>query len=299
MARRKTRVRSPAKNWAAPEDNTLEFLRATTVLLNPGQMQFDIGIEYAFTQNEFPILLTDGMGGIVGVDNVEFQSRELAVPMEIRYGVLKRLQVFVQVPVGWSNTQVTVDNFNAFDNDGGLGDVGFGATMQLRDAVRDCPYLIGTLSAIAPTGGDPFTGIGLFAPSAPTLGNGFWSIAGNLTWVQTRYDPVIVYYGLGVRQQFAHEYVGIDFQPGTEYDYTLGTGFAVNERVTLSAQFFGAYINELKADGRRLVGTNQEPMSLRFAATLAKPCNRIVEPFVTFGLTEDAVAANFGITWTY
>jgi hypothetical protein len=84
-----------------------------------------------------------------------------------------------------------------------------------------------------------------------------------------------------------------------QYNYTLGTGFAVNERVTLSAQFFGAYINELKADGVRLVGTNQEPMNLRFAATLAKPCNRIVEPFITFGLTPDAVNANFGVTWTY
>ena len=283
----------------APEDNTLEFLRAQTVLLNPGKMQFDVGLEYTLTENNFPILLTDGMGTIVGVDDIEFQGRELAVPMEIRYGLLKRVQVFLQVPVGWSNTQVTVDDFNAFDNDGGLGDVGFGATVQLQDAVKDCPYLIGTLSAITPTGGDPFTGIGLFSPSAPSLGSGFWSLAGNLLWVQTRYDPVILFYGFGSRFQFAHEYVGINFQPGVEYNYTLGTGFAVNERVTLSAQFFGAYINELKADGTRLVGTNQEPMNLRFAATLAKPCNRIVEPFVMFGLTDDSISTNFGITWTY
>ena len=287
------------KLGSAPEDNTLEFLRASTVLLNPGSMQFDVGLQYVFTQNEFPILLTDGMGTIVGVDNVEFNSRELAVPMEIRYGLLQRVQVFLQTAVGWSNTQVTVDDFNAFDNDGGLGDVGFGATIQLQDAEKDRPYLIGSVAAIAPTGGDPFTGIGLFSPSAPSLGNGFWAIGGNLQWVQVRYDPVIVYYGFGARYQFAHEYVGIDFEPGMEYNYTLGTGFAVNERVTLSAQFFGAYINELKADGVRLVGTNQEPMNLRFAATLAKPCNRIVEPFITFGLTPDAVNANFGITWTY
>jgi len=287
------------KLGTAPEDNTLEFLRASTVLLNPGSMQFDIGVQYVFTQNEFPLLLTDGMANVVGVDNVEFDSRELFVPLEIRYGLLRRVQVFLQTAVGWSNTQVSVDNFNAYDNDGGLGDVAFGATIQLQDAVRDRPYLIGSVSAIAPTGGDPFTGVGLFSPSAPALGNGFWAVGGNLQWVQVRYDPVIVYYGFGARYQFAHRYVGINFEPGMEYNYTLGTGFAVNERVTLSAQFFGAYFNELKANGVRLVGTNQEPMNLRFAATLAKPCNRIVEPFITFGLTPDAVNANFGITWTY
>jgi hypothetical protein len=287
------------KLGTAPEDNTLEFLRASTVLLNPGKMQFDIGLQYVYTQNEFPLLLTDGMGTVVGVDNVEFNSRELAVPMEIRYGLLKRVQVFLQTSVGWSNTQVSVDDFNAFDNDGGIGDVGFGATIQLHDAERDRPYLIGSIAATAPAGGDPFTGIGLFSPSAPSLGSGFWAVGGNLQWVQVRYDPVIVYYGFGARYQFAHRYIGIDFEPGMQYNYTLGAGFAVNERVTLSTQFFGAYVNELKANGARLVGTNQEPMNLRFAATLAKPCNRIVEPFITFGLTPDAVNANFGVTWTY
>ncbi|MEX2091721.1 MAG: hypothetical protein WD971_03540 [Pirellulales bacterium] len=283
----------------APEDNTLEFLRTQTVLLEPGKSQFDIGIQYTLSENDFPILLTDGMGNVVGVDNVEFKGRELAVPMELRYGLLRRVQAFVQVPVGWSNVQAAINDYDEFENDGGLGDVGFGLTIQLRDGYKDCPYLIGTLAGLAPTGGDPFGVFGQISPNAPSLGNGFWAISGNLLWVQTRYDPVVVFYGFGARYQFAHEYIGIDFQPGTEYNYTLGTGFAVNERVTFSAQFFGSYIEELKANGERVEGTIQEPMNLRLAATLAKPCNRIVEPFVAFGLTDDAISANFGITWTY
>ena len=50
----------------------------------PGKHQFDIGLEYTLTENDFPILLTDGRATIVGVDNVEFKGRELAVPMELR-----------------------------------------------------------------------------------------------------------------------------------------------------------------------------------------------------------------------
>jgi hypothetical protein len=283
----------------APEDNTLEFLRTSTVLLEPGKSQFDIGLEYTLTENNFPILLTDGMGTVVGVDDVEIKGRELAVPMELRYGLLRRVQAFVQVPVGWSNVQAAINNFDEFANDGGVGDVGFGLTMQLRDADKDRPYLIGTLAGLAPTGGDPFLTSASISPNSPSLGSGFWAISGNLLWVQTRYDPVVVFYGLGARYQFAREYIGIEFAPGTEYNYTLGTGFSVNERVTLSAQFFGSYIEELKANGERVEGTIQEPMNLRLAATLAKPCNRIVEPFVTFGLTDDSISSNFGITWTY
>lgn len=283
----------------APQDTSLDFLRTQTVLLEPGKSQFDIGIEYVLTENDFPILLTDGGGNVVGVDNVEFKGRELTVPMELRYGLLRRLQGFIQVPVGWANVQAAINNFDEFDNDGGVGDIGFGLTAQLRDAYKDCPYIIGTLAGLAPTGGDPFGVFGAISPNAPSLGNGFWAISGNLLWVQTRYDPVVLFYGFGARYQFEHEYIGIEFQPGTEFNYTLGTGFAVNERVTLSTQFFGAYIEELKADGERVEGTIQEPMTIRMAATLAKPCNRIVEPFVAFGLTDDSISSNFGITWTY
>lgn len=283
----------------APEDTSLDFLRTQTVLLQPGKHQFDIGIEYLITENDFPILLTDPMGNVIGVDEVEFKGRELTVPMELRYGLLRRLQGFVQVPVGWANVQAAINNYDEYENDGGIGDIGFGLTAQLRDAYQDCPYIIGTLAGLAPTGGDPFGVLGTITPNAPSLGNGFWAISANLLWVQTRYDPVVVFYGFGTRYQFEHEYFGINFEPGLEANYTLGTGFAVNERVTLSAQFFGAYIDDLKANGERLEGTNQEPLNLRLAATLAKPCNRLVEPFVTFGLTDDAISANFGITWTY
>ncbi len=283
----------------APDDSTLDFLRTQTVLLNPGKHQFDIGFSYVLSENEFPVLVSDGMGNIIGVDDVEIKIRELTVPMELRYGLLPRVQGFLQVPVGWANVHAAVDNFEEFQNDGGIGDIGFGLTAQLRNAEKDKPYLIGTLAGLAPSGGDPFSAVGIISPNSPSLGNGFWAVSGSLLWVQTRYDPVVVFYGFGARYQFEHRYRGIEFEPGTEYNYTLGTGFAVNERVTLSAQFFGAYIEEIKANGERVRGTSQEPMNLRLAATLAKPKNRLVEPFLIFGLTDDAIAANFGITWTY
>jgi hypothetical protein len=266
--------------------------------LEPGESQCDVGINYLLTENEFPILLTDGLGEIVAVDEVDFRIRELTVPLEYRMGLVPRVQGFIGAPIGWSNTQVALDAFDAFQNDGGFGDIDFGLTAQCVEASANCPYVIGTLAATAPTGGDPFTGALSLAPTAPSLGQGFWSISGSLLFIQP-YDPVVVFYGVGTEHFFSRHYVGLEIEPGSQYNYQFGVGFAVNERVTLSTRFFGAYIEELKVNGDRRFGTNIEPMTIRLSATISQPCDRLVEPFVEFGITDDAVSSFFGITWTF
>lgn len=280
-----------------PPDNSLQFLRTATVLLKPGQTQYDIGLTYTFSENQFAFLGTDGMGDPV-VDDAEFRLRSLEIPFDMRCGLTKRVQMFVGSSVGWSNAQISVFNLEDFQNDGGLGDVFGGLTIQFRDATECSPYLIGTGGFTAPTGGDPFSTAEGLLPSGPTLGNGFWTIFGNLLWIRS-YDPVTVFYGFGAQRSFEHEYIGLDFQPGNEYNYTFGVGFAVNERLTLSTRFRGAWIDDLEVDGRRIPGSSLEPMSIRMAATLAQAKNRIVEPFVEFGITDDATTANFGMIWTY
>ena len=75
-----------------PEDNTLEFLRTETVLLKPGDTQCDVGLNYLLTETEFPILLADDMGEIVGVDEINFRVRELTLPIEYRMGLHPRVQ---------------------------------------------------------------------------------------------------------------------------------------------------------------------------------------------------------------
>ena len=103
----------------APVDRTLDFLRAETVLFKPGESQCDIGIAYIFTDNDFPVLLTDGSGNLAGVTDVRFLVRELTVPMEYRVGLHKRVQGFINMPVGWANTQINVANEEALPTTAG------------------------------------------------------------------------------------------------------------------------------------------------------------------------------------
>ena len=133
------------------------------------------------------------------------------------------------------------------------------------------------------------------------LGEGFWAASVSLLFINT-YDPISIFYGLGYRHRFDSDFntpVGrLAVNPGEQFFYQMGIGFAASDRVTLSTRFIGAYISENRVNADRLEGTIFEPMRLRFAVTIQK-CRTIVEPFAAVGMTDDGPSARAGITWTY
>lgn len=274
-----------------PEDNSLQFLRFDTVLLEPGEMQFDYGITYAISERDFPLALIPS-----GVAEANVRQRQLVVPLELRYGLARRAQFFVNVPLGWANNELAVAGIDEFDNAGGIGDVRAGITFLLKQNKEKSRDITGTFSFTAPTGGGSFF-LGGSALTPADMGDGFWALSGDVLVIED-YDPIVLFYGFNTRHRFSDLVSGFLVTPGGEYSYRFGVGFGVNERITLSSTFFGSYISDLQINGRRIEGTTQEPLSLRFSATIARK-KKIVEPFVSFGLTRDATNAQFGITWTH
>lgn len=274
-----------------PEDNSLQFLRAETVLLEPGEMQFDYGVTYSLFDQTLPVL-----NGLSQLELARFRQREMVVPLQIRYGLARKVQLFVSVPFGWANTELTFSDLEEFENDGGIGDVTFGGTFLLRQGNHQCSDIVMTLAASAPTANDPLATPPGRSPIVPSLGSGSWSLAASLLYIRN-YDPLVVFYGFGTRQSFDQDFNGQDFRPGQEYNYQMGIGFAVNSQVTLSTRFNGAYVTEAELDGQRFLGSIQEPMAVELALTIAQ-CQGLVEPFVNFGLNDDAVESRIGIVWT-
>jgi hypothetical protein len=274
-----------------PEDNySLQFLRADTVLLKPGEMQFDYGVTYTLADTIIP-----AVNGSSELEHARFRQRELLTPLEIRYGFTRRVQLFVNVPFGWSNIELALSDFELFENDGGLGDIVFGSTFLLREGNNECSDIVLTLAASAPTGLDPLV-VPAGQPGVPSLGNGTWSMSANLLHIRT-YDPMVVFYGFGTRQHFTRDLSGHSFRPGQEYNYQMGIGFAVNSKMTLSTRFSGAYVTEPRLDGQRFLGTIREPMSISMAVTIAQR-KGLIEPFVDFGLTDESIQTRFGVVWT-
>lgn len=279
-----------------PEDYSLQFLRRQTVLLRPGQWQFDIGVWYSVSENDLPVFV-NLPNNQVGVTDARFRNRLLLVPMELRYGLTERHQVFLNVPFGWAGSEFSFFGFDDFDNKGGIGDVRFGISSLLQQGGQGYPDIVGTLQATAPTGqrGD-FPVLTALVPDS-RLGEGFWALTGSVLFIHT-IDPVILFYGVGMRHRFEREFNGVEFEAGQEFLYQFGTGFAINPWVTLSGMFIGSYIDENRVNGQRLQGTILEPMRLRFAVTVARG-GHIIEPFAEIGMTDDAPRARVGMTVTY
>lgn len=274
----------------APDDSPLQFLRRQTVLLPPGQCQVDLGLVYVLSEADFPVNVG---GGVVAEGRL--RQRLLLVPFALRVGLSRRVQGYINAPVGWSNSELAFAGIDEYDNVGGIGDINAGFNILLRERVGRCPDVIGTVGFTAPTGNADLS----LVPLAPQsrLGEGFWSVLGNILVIHT-YDPVVIFYGFGARYGFEDTFGDVKLEPGFEANYQFGVGFAVNERITFSTSFLGAYITEDELDDVRIAGSNLEPLALRFAVTIAE-CNRIVEPFATIGMTDDGARAQIGIICTY
>lgn len=275
-----------------PEDQPLQFLRRVTPLLPAGDWQLDFGIRYTFAETDFPAVA----GVPPTLARARLRQRVLEVPLEFRYGLNRRTQLFTFVPVGWSNSELAYVNLDETANSGGVGDVVAGITYLLREGDSKRPDVVGTFAVTAPTGNAAFPTT-VFSPEAQ-LGQGFWALSGNVLVIHT-YDPLVVFCGLGMRYRFEHEFAGgLQVDPGEQYSYQLGVGFAVTSHVTLSSILLGSYIVEDHINADRIEGGNLEPIRMRLAATIARPC-LIVEPYADIGMTNDAPAAVAGITWTY
>lgn len=284
-----------------PEDNTREelfFLRQNTILLQPGEYQFDISMQYLVNSVDSPTLALLPNNSVIATEVVRRQ-RIMAVPLELRFGISPDLQGYINVPFGWSNTEVAFAGTEEFQNIGGIGDINFGLTRRLVQGNEVCPEILGTVGWSAPTGQSSL----LTTVTAPgtNLGEGFWTMRGDLSFIHN-YDPIVVYYGFGYRHRFNNEIDGFDVDPGQQAYYRLGVGFAVNPQVTLSTTFLGSYIGSDVINGNRVAGGIREPMTLRFAATVAPKCLphgfRLIEPYVNLGLTEEAIDTLIGVTWT-
>lgn len=276
-----------------PEDNTLEFLREQSVLLRPGQKQFDVGVDYTLVDRYFPDIAMPSQTLV----QARIRRRLIETPIAFRFGLTDRIQPFVTMPFGWAGTEVSFIGGDDFANTGGIGDTNAGANILLHKSCGGSsdPTIVAMLGFTAPTGkAQPLS---FLATPQTTLGEGYWAGYWNVLFINN-YDPVVVFYGFGSRHQFAREYDGVDIQPGSQYTYRGGVGFAVNERVTLSTTLYGSYITEPLLNGERLQGATLEPIYLRFATTMTQQC-RICEPFAEIGMTDDAAKARIGITWTF
>jgi hypothetical protein len=281
----------------APPNNTLEFLRQQAILLKPGQWQFDWGLAYTVFNYNAAIPIVNNSGTVVGVANERERLQLLTIPFAVRYGICDGLQAYVNAPLGWSNTEITNDNGGSLTNNfGGMADMSAGLNWQI---MKGCgayvPDVIASVGFIAPTGHATFA-TSLLAPNS-ALGQGFWDITCSVLAVHS-IDPVVFYYGGGYVHRFDASFGNnLEVEPGQEFDYLFGVGFAVNPWVTISGTFIGNYLTRFGVNDVSIPGSDLDLMRFRVSVTVVKD-KHICEPFGEIGMTPDT-PSRIGITFTY
>ncbi|MGE4001648.1 MAG: hypothetical protein AB7I48_15650 [Planctomycetaceae bacterium] len=284
------------------ENSKLRFLRSQTVLLQPGEFQFDVSMQYV--DDKFDYLTVQNTNGLTQIAETEQRQRLLLVPLQLRFGVCEFTQAFVNVPFGWADSEVSFLGADTHNDQGGIGDVSAGIVKQIIVGNDYYPSVLTTFAFSSPTGDQEFETV-LAAPGS-TLGEGFWSASAGLTFLQD-YDPLVLFYGGGFRYRFQRKFDGLyQVDPGNQFYYRMGIGFAVNPNLTLSASYDGSFISEAEINGEDVGGSVREPMHIRLAATINRrdlSCShasvKTIEPFVAFGLNDDAIDTLLGISWTH
>jgi hypothetical protein len=253
------------------------FLRAQAVTLTPGQVEVELPLTYARD------------------DLLGFRRRELAFTPTVRAGLIDRLEANVDLPLVWRENETVprpVIRPEAKDDTADIGDIGFGLKYALLPEGGPWPNIIGLLNVVTPSGKAPNPLDGIQA----STGTGRWRTSFGLSAIRS-FDPATLFGGIAYEINFDETLNSVEVSGGNRFTYNFGTGFAVNNQLTLSGIFLGEFREEVEFNGQRLAGTDIEPMSMRAIVTYRAASKQFIEPSVEWGLNDDAVDTRLRLSY--
>jgi hypothetical protein len=263
------------------EDIRLIFLRQSTVLLRPGQVEVETGMHYEHTES------------VSSIFNARF--RQFQMPLAARVGVFSRGEAFVTIPAAYARRDLGFADSVVSSDEGGVGDLVAGFNYELRRESAGGPDIIASTGVVMPTGSRP-------DEEGLSLGTAHWTATAGVQFIKIA-DPVALFGGVRYEHQFpARYFLGDavhDVDPSGTGGYNFGFGFAVNEYVSLSAQVTGSYQGDARADGARVFATSREPVALRTALTYQYSRGTYIEPSVAMGLNDDTPDFALGVSVTH
>lgn len=205
--------------------------------------------------------------------------------LALRYGLTNRMELEVRVPYLYGHTDtISREIFTGSSEDRvfttsghGLGDVEATARYQMNDGGADKPYFVGWLRFKSRTGRDPFevttdcvtrciqnvTGTGL--PLQLPTGSGFYSLQPGVTWLYPS-DPVVFFGNVSYLHNFTRHGVSRNvlgagkeslgtIEVGDVVDLSLGMGFALNEKASISLGYDQSFVGLTRQNGETVAGS--------------------------------------------
>lgn len=277
------------------------FMREQKLLFRRGELQVELDTSYSQDTSERFLFPPAGNDLNFALNKTRFRS--VNSTFLGRYGLADDLEFDFDIPFLYAEQEARFFGGGGVrDDDAGLGDVGAGlryALFREQGGVR--PDVILSLETRAPTGNvDVALPVVLNGNGGTQIRSDVglqidsWSVGGALTLVKT-IDPVIFFAQAGYTKTFADGAI----DPGDQIPYAFGLGFSLNDRISVRGAMVGTYIDEIEIAGRSIEDSALEINGLQFTATGQLSRNVFIEPFIGFGLTEDATDFSVGLSLLY
>ena len=244
------------------------FLRESSILLKPGEREMDISLNYSRHQAS------------------EIRMREATMTMAVRLGLATWLEMFAELPFIRADREIIKEEGVQTPNAMGMGDISTGIKCLLVRETPRRPDIIASLNVNIPTGTSPNP----LDPAVVALGSGQWQTSTKLTFVKSS-DPIVLFGGIGYAYIFEKTLHNVNVDSAHALYYDLGIGLAINSQITLTGQFAGNYRPDIVLDGKKAVGSAQEPMTAMFGMSYCLSKTQYFEPSVTVGVNDDATDA--------
>lgn len=274
-----------------PPENTNEWLaRDTSLLLKPGKVQTEVGALYTRQEAATVVVLPTGAPVLERI-----RSRAFIVPFSIRYGWSENLEMFSVVPFGISHFERDNVLAESTEEAGALGDITAGCVYQLPETRFKLPDAAVSFSVTAPTSSSSVTRI---SGDQASLGNGIWKVGVGFNFVES-FDPIVLFGGLGYQYQFEDVQQGLQIQRGDLFNFYCGLGLAVSDDVSLSTQVSGFLQDKTSVNDILIPNSDIEPLSVRLGFVRRLTLKSRIQPYVEFGLTQDAADTTLGIRYIH
>lgn len=231
------------------------------VLLRQGEIVIEPSVDFSLVEtNRVEVAGFTVLPAIlIGNFNVSQVEREtITAALTGRIGVTDRLELEARIPYVSRDDRETrrpigtgAANDETVNIDGdGLGDVEFAAHYQVNDGGQ-WPYFVANMRAKSDSGTSPFD-VDTDASGNPTelpTGTGFWSLQPSITAIVPT-DPAVVFANLNYTWNMSRDVDGFgDIDPGDTFGGSLGLGFALNEKLSISMAYDHSYVLETTQNG--------------------------------------------------
>jgi hypothetical protein len=256
------------------------FLRNQSVFIRRGELMVELNTFY-YRNSRQEFLTIPGGGALTTNTTTKFIDNTMIA----RYGLLTDgLELDLIVPF-WIHGEVKTD-FGIAQSDTtkeGFGDLAAALRYEVWYEQGNRPSLILDISGKSRTGGTGLTGTGT------------WNMGGGITLLKT-IDPVVFFGRIGYVNNFASETRNL----GNIFEYRLGMGFSLNDKVSFNMQLTGSQIQPSTVMGVDATGVNGpvsptilsvkrlELMNLLFTTTVIITRRFSIEPVVGVPLTNQS-----------